>query len=112
VQAPGFPAQLALGARQRLLQGLGLPGAERAEGQPLPEALPHVAGGLADRVPSHAAEVVVGAALARGPDDFVAGGHEPGAVEAKQAGEQLAPGEIAQRAQEDDDVVVGDRNRV
>ena len=112
VQASRVPTQLALGARHRRLQRLGLLGAEGGERQPLREALPRLAGRLADRIPRHASEILVGAALARGADDLVAGGHEPGAVEVEQTGQQLAPAEIAQRAEEDDDVVVGDQGAV
>ena len=45
---------------------------------------------------------------ARGPDDPIALGHQPGLVEAEEAGEQLASREVAGGAEEDDDVVGGD----
>ena len=49
---------------------------------------------------------------ARGPDDRVALGHEPGAVEVEQAGQELAAREVPQRAEEHDHMVLGDRGAI
>ena len=50
--------------------------------------------------------------LAGGADDPVALRHQPRAVEVEEARQQLAPGEVAERAEEDDHVVLGDRGAV
>lgn len=107
MKAPGRSAQVGLGRPHGLEQRFRLVGTERAEGQPLREPLPGLTGGLAHRIPRHIAHLGLGAATTRGPDDLVAVGHEPGVLQMKQAGQQLSSSEIAQRTEENDDMVLG-----
>jgi hypothetical protein len=110
VQSSRLAAQLALGQIDgrgqggRLLVGIGV-------GQLAGEDVPLAVGRGAELVEGLArepAEAVVVEGGARGPDDPIALGHQPGLVEAEEAGEQLASREIAGGAEEDDEVVGGD----
>jgi hypothetical protein len=112
VQPAPAAADLGLGALDGLRERLRCVGGEGAERQPLGEPFPGVAGSVADGLARQRAEVVLRTAAARRADDLVALGHEAGAVEVEEPGQQLAAGEIAKCAEEHDHMVVGDRGAV
>src|SRR5579875_342443 len=92
----------------------GVVGVGGAEAEPALERLPGRAGGagqaeLGDRGPGVGAELVLAhrEPRGRGADHPVPVGQQAGLGQVEQAGQQLAPGQVAGRAEQHDDVVVG-----
>jgi len=113
VQASWLVAEVLLTALDRFAQRRGLVGAERGEREPAREPLPRVlVRAVADGVAGDRPEVVVRPAAPGGADDPVALRHQPRALEVEEPGQELAPGEVARRAVEDDRVVLGNRGAV
>src|SRR5579875_3705157 len=113
-QAPWVPADRLAGHGDRLGQRLGVVGVGGAEAEPALERLPGRAGGagqaeLGDRGPGVGAELVLAhrEPRGRGADHPVPVGQQAGLGQVEQAGQQLAPGQVAGRAEQHDDVVVG-----
>ena len=106
-------AELLLGAADPLDQLLETV-ANRRESQRGRESLPgvvrhRVVPALVDRLAREGGELAI---LHRAPgdaDDDEAPGHQARLGEVEDAGEQLSPGEVAGRPEEDDHVIVGDR---
>ena len=113
VQPARLVAEVLLAALDRLAQRRGLVGAEGGEREPAREPLPRLlVRAVADGVAGDRPEVVVRPAAPGGADDPVALRHQPRALEVEEPGQELAPGEVARRAVEDDRVVLGNRGAV
>ncbi|MEZ5184077.1 MAG: hypothetical protein R2702_19760 [Acidimicrobiales bacterium] len=114
VEPAAVAAEVGLGPPDRAGQGVGavaLGDVRDGGGELLPGRLvPGAPAELAAGVVGEGAEGVVVELLERGGDD-PAPGHQPSPVEVEQAGEQLAPGQVAGAAEEHDDVAAQRRHQ-
>src|SRR6266699_6368389 len=113
IEAPNGPGNLLLCPLYRLHQGGRVARVGCPEGQAFGERRPGRVGGLGDaevaaRLLGVLPELLVGQRVLRrrGADDAVLLRQQPGRVQVEQAGQQLAPGQVAGRAEQHDDVVV------
>ena len=109
MQAPRFATHIPLRRGHGVDQRPWVLGAERAEAQPLSEALPAV---ISSPVPygalRHGAKVLSRSAATGRANDAVVGRHQARLLEVKQPRQQFAPREVSERAEQDNDVGVRD----